>query len=195
MKLGINILLSLLILLFAFLLYNSIKEPIAFKAQKDMRKKAVVDRLMEIRTSQEMYKDMTGEFAKSFDALRDTLKMGKIEFEKIIEDPNEPDNKDLWERVVTYSSAIDSINKLGINLDSLRFVPYANTGTKFNLSADTMTYQKTLVHVIEVSTRWKDFMGPYASERFAKYDNSYKPNKLMKFGDMGKPTISGNWEL
>ncbi|NNE27785.1 MAG: hypothetical protein HKN09_13145 [Saprospiraceae bacterium] len=57
-----------------------------------------------------------------------------------------------------------------------------------------MTYQSTLVSVVEVGTRWKEFMGEYGSIRYAKYDNSYDPNRMLKFGDMSAPNLTGNWE-
>ena len=41
---------------------------------------------------------------------------------------------------------------------------------------------------------WKVFMGKYAGKRFKKYDDRYNPNAIMKFGDLGKPTVAGNWE-
>ncbi len=194
MRLVINILLTLLILFLGYLLYNSIKEPIAFKAEKDNRSDAVKNRLMDIRTSQELYRDITGEFAPSFDTLKEVLVRDSFKLENIQADPEFPDDPDKFITEVTYLSALDSINKLQINLDSLRFVPFAKAGTEFNIEADTLTYQKTIVNVLQVSTRWKDFMGEFGSEKFAKYDNSYKPNSLFKFGDMSKPNLGGNWE-
>ena len=71
-------------------------------------------------------------------------------------------------------------------------MPYT-TGDVYTIAADTLTYQSTLVNVVEVSTRWKNFMGEYANPRFMKYDNSYDPNKTIKFGDMNAPNLAGNW--
>ena len=90
-------------------------------------------------------------------------------------------------------AAIDSINNMGINLDSLRFVPYGS-GTTFNIQADTITYQSTLVNVVEVGIPRFKFMGPYADKRYATYDDSYDPNKPLKFGTMNAPNLAGNWE-
>ncbi len=191
MRLGINILLTLVILFLAFLLYNSIKEPIAFKAQKDLRSDAVKNRLMDIRTAQEHFRDIKGEFAENFDTLSYVLKTDSFKIENIMDDPDSED-PEAFITETTFKSAIDSINKLDINLDSLRYVPFSDT--QFKIETDTLTYQKTLVNVLEVSTRWKDFMGEFGSERFMKYDNSYEPNNIFKFGDMSKPNLGGNWE-
>lgn len=193
MRLGINILLTLVILFLAYLLYSSIKEPIAFKNQKDKRSQAVIERLEDIRSSQEMYRDITGKFAHTFDTLKQVLSSDSLEFENRMEDPKFPGDQDKFFSVFTYKSALDSINKLDINLDSLRYVPYAESGSEFKITTDTLTYQKTIVNVLEVSTRWKEFMGEYASLKYQKYDNSYEPNNIMKIGDMTKPNLGGNW--
>jgi len=50
------------------------------------------------------------------------------------------------------------------------------------------------VNVVEVSTNYKYFMGPYANPRFQRYDNTYNPTKTIKFGNMSTPSLAGNWE-
>jgi len=182
-----------LIALLAYMLYSSIKEPIAFGEAKDYRKGKVVNKLETIRKAQEIYRSITGEFASSFDELSNTLTNDSIPFEKIIGDPDDPTNADKFERFITYSLAIDTIRALGINLDSLRYIPFSG-GKSFEIAADTIEYQKTTVSVVEVGTKWKNFMGKYADPKYGKYDSRYDPNKTIKFGDMLKPIISGNWE-
>lgn len=194
MKILINIVLVALIAFLAYMLYANIKEPIAFQDTKNARAKVVVERLQDIRTAQEIYRDIKGQFASSFDTLVYVLKNDSIPFENIIGDPDDPTNMELVVRTVTYSAAIDTIRKLQINLDSLRYVPYGAKGTEFSIDADTMTYQQSLVSVVEVSTRWKEFMGHFASKRYAKYDSRFDPENRLKFGDMSKPNLTGNWE-
>jgi hypothetical protein len=193
MRYVINTILILVIALLAYMLYSSIKEPIAFGEAKDYRKAKVVRKLENIRTAQEIYRTITGQFASSFEALSYTLKNDSIPFEKIIGDPDDPTNADKFQRFLTYSPAIDSIKALGINLDSLQFIPFSN-GMTFDIEADTIEYQKTTVSVVEVGTKWKNFMGKFADPKYGKYDSRYDPNKTIKFGDMMKPNISGNWE-
>ncbi|MBT8191088.1 MAG: hypothetical protein HKN67_05770 [Saprospiraceae bacterium] len=193
MKWIISLILVLVIGFLAYALYLNIREPIAFQKVKNDREDVVVDKLKEIRKAQEIFRDITGAFAGSFDSLNYVLKNDSIKFENIIGDPDDPTNSNFI-RTVTYTAAYDSIKAMGMNLDSLRYVPYAKKGTEFLINADTMTYQSTLVTVCEVGTRWKEFMGEYGSMRYAKYDNSYDPNKMLKFGDMNAPNLTGNWE-
>jgi len=194
MRLIVNLFLLALVAFMAFLLIQSIREPIKFKAERDARENAVIDKLILIRTMQEFYRDVTfGAFAPSWDTLKHVLETGSFRSVKVVGDPDDPrfTGEILYD--TTYTPVIDTIRALGINLDSLKYVPFGE-GSTFKLTADTLIYQKTLVNVVEVSVPIKEFMGPFADPGFAKYDNSYDPNNLLKFGDMTKPNIAGNWE-
>lgn len=193
MKILINILLVAAIAGLGYLLYDSIAEPIKFKATKDKRKTAVVDKLMDIREAQKVYFGITGQYAHTFDTLREVLQSGQIMFEKVEGDPDDPENMDKVTRDTTYTPAIDSINAMGIKLDSMEYVPFGN-GEKFSIDADTTTYQQTLVNVVQVGTFWKTFMGEFANPRYMQYDDSYEPSASVRFGNMSKPQLSGNWE-
>lgn len=192
MKWIINILLLLLIAFLGYWLYSSIKEPIDFQHDMKVKKKAVIERLKDIRTSQELYRTIKGDYASSFDSLVYTLKNDKIVDIAVFGDPDDPENMDKVTRDTTYYNAIDSVTSMGIPLDSLKYVPFGKDN--FVMTTDTITHQKVLVHVIEVGTPWKNFMGKYADPRFSKYDNSYDPEAMIKFGDLEEPSISGNWE-
>ncbi|NND31522.1 MAG: hypothetical protein HKN76_02950 [Saprospiraceae bacterium] len=194
MRLIVNLLLIALIGLLAYLVVNSIQEPIEFKAEKDKRQNAVVDKLILIRQMQEFYRDIKeGEFAPSFDSLVHVLSNGRFRNIKVVGDPDDPNFTGEITYDTSYVPAIDTVKALGINLDSLKYIPYGE-GATFEITADTLTYQSTLVNVVQVGTPIKTFMGPFADPKYAKYDNSYKPNNMIKFGDMNKPNLSGNWE-
>jgi len=194
MKTVINIVLIGLIALLAYMLYTSIKEPIAFGEAKAERKEAVVTKLKEIRKAQEMHRTITGKFAASFDSLVYVLKNDSIATVKLDVDPEDPTNTEKFKKVITYSPALDSIIALGVtDLDNLSAIPFTDNMT-FDISSDTLTYQQTLVSVTEVGTKWKNFMGEYASPKYSKYDAKYEPEATIKFGDMNKPNLAGNWE-
>ena len=193
MRVIINIVLVAVVLFLLYVLYQSIKEPIAFKQVRDARQSAVVDKLIRIRDAQKAYAGVTGgSYADSFDSLKYVLMNDSFEVEQIFEQ-TDPDSDEEFIRVVTMVAAADSIRRAGIVLDSIEYVPFTR-GEKFTISADTLTYQKTLVDVVEVGVPVKNFMGKYADVKYKKYDNNYDPNKVLKFGDMNRPTLSGNWE-
>ena len=193
MKYVINLVLVLLIVVLAYLLYQSILEPIEFTNEKVKREKTVIKKLKDIRISQELFREITDSFANNFDTLFYVLKNDSIPVIKTIGNPDEVDSADEVQYDTMYFSAIDSIGKLDINLDSLSFVPFTN-GKKFVISAGEIDYQKTKVNVVEVGTRYKDFMGIYSDKKYQKYETGYDPDKMVKFGDMNSPNLTGNWE-
>lgn len=190
MRAIIILLLLALNVFLGYVLFKNIQEPIEFENVKVEREATVANKLTEIRSMQEIYRKITGEFAPNFDTLVTVLKVDSIPHVSIAENLNRPGE---YIETVTYSPAIDSIKALDINLEELAFVPYTDNQTEFDIDADTLTYQQTLVSVVQVGTRWKSFMGKYADPKYSKYDNSYNPDNLMKFGDMNSPNISGNW--
>ncbi len=194
MKLIINLVLLAVAVALVWALARSIKEPIAFGAERVKREDAVVNRLKDIRSAQQLYRDVTGAgFARSFDELIRVLKNDNIPIVSIYGDMDDPDFDGEIRYDTTFVPAIDSVRQLGIELDSLPFVPYSG-GKRFELKADTTTYQSTLVDVVQVKTKYREFMGAYADARFKRYDQSYDPDKDLKFGNLSTPSLSGSWD-
>lgn len=195
MKLVINLVLLAIAGFLVYALIDSIREPIAFGDERVKRVDAVVERLKDVRSAQQLYRDVTGEgFAHSFDTLEQVLRNGRIPIVSVFGDVDDPNFDGQIRYDTIYRSALDSVQALGINLDSLRYVPYTG-GKTFEMAADTVTYQSTLVDVVEVKTYYREFMGPYADARFSRYDQGYDPNKPLKFGSLSSPSLSGNWEM
>ena len=69
MKLGIQIVLWLASIFFAYKIYESINGPIKFNQTKNERYAQVIDRLKDIRKAQIAHKDVKGVFANNFDSL------------------------------------------------------------------------------------------------------------------------------
>lgn len=195
MRTVINLLLFVAILVLGYMTYSSIKAPISFKNELDRRERAVIQKLNKIRDAQTIYRDVTGgSFAGSWDSLKMVLQNENLMFINIVGDPDDP-NFDVANltRDTTYRPAIELVEEKGINLDSLEYVPFSG-GKTFSIAADTLTYQSTLVNVVEVGVPYKEFMGQFADPAYAKYDKRYDPEKVIKFGDLTKPTTAGSWD-
>ena len=123
----------------AYLLYKSIEEPIDFANERALRDEAVVEKLETIRTTQEMYRDITGEFAHSFDTLRQVLRNEDFLQIQVLGDPDDPN----FQGEITYDTlripAIDSVNRLGIDLATLEDVPYTDGASRTSASAPWVT--------------------------------------------------------
>lgn len=193
MRLVINLILAAVIIGLVWVLIQSIREPIAFNAERTKREQAVISKLMEIRKAQELFRDIKGGFAPTFDSLKYVLRNDSFTIVQVFGDPDDPNFTGEITYDTSYFPAIRTVDSLNINLDSLQFVPFG-LGETFDIAADTLTYQSTLVNVVEVGTRRKVFMGPYADPRYAKYDKSYEPESVIKFGSLTAPNLSGNWE-
>ena len=176
-----------------YLLYTSIEEPIDFANERARLDEAVITKLETIRTTQEMYRDITGMFAPNFDTLRYVLENEDFLNVRVIGDPDDPN----FTGTITYDTtrvpAIDSVRALNIDLATLADVP-GTEGKKFDIAADTIEYQSTMVPVVQVGISRKEYMGKYADIKYQRYDQRYEPNAPIKFGDLNKPSLSGNWE-
>jgi hypothetical protein len=190
MKSVISIVLFLASLFLMYLLFLNIQEPIKFQEELETRQSKVIKKLEDIRTAQEYYKDITGKYASSFDSLQYVLQTDSFRIIKVEGDPDDPNGEFI--KTLIMRSAKDSIDVVGLDISDLALIPFTDND-KFSIAADTLTYQSTLVNVTEVGTRYKNFMGPFASKKYSKYDNSYNPDKMLKFGDMTSPNLSGNW--
>ena len=69
MKLGIQIVLWVASIFFAYKIYDSINGPIKFNQTKNERYAKVIDRLKDIRKAQIAHKDVKGVFSNNFDSL------------------------------------------------------------------------------------------------------------------------------
>ncbi len=195
MKYIINAILAVIIIFLIFVLIKSIEEPIGFQEEYSKRKKAVVSKLEDIREAQLAFRSVKKGYSPTYDSLRQVISTDSFELVSIIGDADAGDN---IVRKVTMVSMKDSlVGSLGINLDSLEFIPFTD-GQMFELSADTVTYQSTLVPVVQVSVPIKSFMAEFSGEdvleRFQRYDPNFDPEEKLQFGNMRKPTTSGNWE-
>ena len=191
----INIVLVLITLVLGYWLYSSIKDPIEFNQELERRKFEVIAKLKKIQTAQDIYRAVTGKYAKSFDELVNQIQNGNIEVVKLENDPTDPSNQDKFIRTVSLVSAKDSIRSLlgDMDLNTLKYVPFTEGKIQFSINADTLTHQNNLVNVVEVGTKYKDFMGVYGDPKYKKYDKFYDPEKMLKFGDMNSPNTNGNW--
>lgn len=69
MKTALNIAFSIIIVVLAYFLVESIMKPIRFNKEKDAREAAIKERLIDIRTAQEAFKSVKGYYTGSFDTL------------------------------------------------------------------------------------------------------------------------------
>ena len=76
MKIGIQVFLWVASIFFAYKIYDSINGPLQFNQKKNERYATVIDRLKDIRSAQNAYKDVKGVFSDNFDSLIEFVDKG-----------------------------------------------------------------------------------------------------------------------
>ena len=163
MKTVINAILALCAIALVYICYGSIMGPINFDKEKAIRDKAIIARLIDIRSAHQEYRlTHEGAYTASFDTLIHFVKTAKLPFimkigsltdeqlnngmtEKkamaIIEKAKKTGNwKDVekegltnFRRDTMWVAVMDTIFAKGFNPDSLAYVPYGN-GAKFEMA-------------------------------------------------------------
>ncbi|MGE5350082.1 MAG: hypothetical protein ACM3NP_12515 [Actinomycetota bacterium] len=210
MKTALNIVFTIIIIVLAWFLVESIMKPIRFNKEKDAREAAIKERLIDIRTAQEAYKSVKGSYTGSFDTLitflkTDSLplvfKRGSLTDEMIaagITSEREAVKKGLISRDTSYIPVRDSIFDRGYPIDQLRFIPgMENTG--FQMAAGkVMTTSLVLVNVFEAYVLNDVFLSDLDRQLVINYND--QRTKItgfpgMKVGDIRVPNNNaGNWE-
>ncbi len=210
MKTALNIVFSIIIVVLAYFLVESIMKPIRFNKEKDARETAIKERLIDIRTAQEAFKSVKGYYTGSFDTLitflqTDSLplvfKRGSLTDEMIaagITTEKEAVKKGLISRDTSYIPVRDSIFDKGYPIDQLRFIPGIEK-TEFKMSAGrVMTTSMVLVNVFEAYALNDVFLQDLDRQLVVNYNEQrtkFTGFPGMKVGDVRVPNNNaGNWE-
>jgi hypothetical protein len=204
MKTVIQILLGVIIVYLAYLAYDSIAKPIAFKKEQTKRYAETVQRLKDIRTAELAYKDVNKNFTGSFDTLIGFVKNGKFpvvrRIGEIPEDllgkvsEKEAIAKGMIIRDTTLIPVIDSLYADNFPIDSLRFIPYSG-GVQFRLGIGVVATGSGLnVKVFEAKAPSKYILkGMDQQEVINLNDGAAYPG--LKVGSLTEANnAAGNWE-
>ena len=210
MKAALNIVLSVIIVVMAYLLYQSIMKPIRFNQEKDAREAVIKERLIDIRTAQEVFKAVKGRYTGSFDTLITFLKTdslpliyrkGSLTDDMIasgITTEKEAVKKGLIERDTTYVPVRDSVFSKDYAVDQLRFVPGMDNVQFKMASAKVMTTSLVLVNVFEAYVTNDVFLRDLDRQLVVNYNEQRMKTTGfpgMKVGDVKTPNNNaGNWE-
>jgi len=212
MRTVIQIILAIAIVVLAYFVYESIMTPIRFNKAKDIRERAAITRLIDIREAQKAYKDVNLKYTDSFDSLIHFLKTDSFEITKAIgtipeelideygsltKARQEALKRGLIRRETTKIPVVDSLFGKNFAVDSLRYVPFTD-GQSFNMEAGEFTTPSNLVvKVVEVSVLFEDLLKGLDEQLVVNY--TYEREKIVKFpglklGSMTEGTLTGNWE-
>ncbi len=209
MRIVINILLTLVIITLGYLLYESVMEPIRFNQEKDKREAAIIERLIDIRSAQVLYRGKYGSYTGSFDTLIDFIKYdsipivfrrGQLTDEQLERGMTEAEGirRGFIVRDTAFTTITDSIFKTSYPIDSMRYVPYAG-GAEFNLEAGVVeTASRVSVRVFEASVLNDVFLRDLDRQQVINY-NELRSEIVgfpgLRVGNINTPNNNaGNWE-
>ena len=160
MKLGIQVVLWIASVFFAYKIYDSVSGPIRFNQVKNERYAKVIDRMKDIRTAQIAHKDVKGVFSNNFDSLIKFIDDGIFTLvEKRDSSYLEYDRTyriDMLKEVVVidtlgFVSVKDSLFKNTDRYKNMAYIPVEGAGDeKFQIKAEIINKNGYKVPVFEV---------------------------------------------
>jgi hypothetical protein len=201
MKTIIQIILGVIVVVLAYLLYDSLMEPIRFNKAVEYRKELVVQRLKEIRELQVAYKDVYGRYSGGFDTLTNFYKNDSL---KIVKQVGSWDDSIAVAKKLVYTDTIrvavkDSLFRRveGFNIDSLAYVPIVHV--PFQLQAISyMSISKVVIPLFEASVDNNVYLQGLNKQSIINLNDEQKNmNKYpgVKVGNITQPNNNaGNWE-
>jgi hypothetical protein len=209
MKAVINILLTVVIVILVYLLYESIMDPIRFNNEKDLREEAIKERLVDIRDAQVLFRQKYGRYTGSFDTLINFIKYdsipvvyreGQLTDEMVSKGMTEREaiRQKLIVRDTTFIEITDSVFSISYPIDSMKFVPFTD-GAQFELAAAAVeTGSRVVVQVFEASVLNNVFLQGLDKQLIINYNELRReitgfPG--MRVGNIKEPNNNaGNWE-
>jgi len=197
-KILIQIGLFVVIVALGYFVYDSIMEPVRFNKEKGQREMVVIQQLKDIRSSQFIFKELSGSYAPDFDTLISFLKVAEIPIVKMIPDPSDTTFTLTINDTVGYINVADSLfgSRENFNFAQIRVIPFSG-GDLFEMSSDTIKRGGVKVHVFEAKAPFTSFLKGMNEQAviniIAKFEDIEKYPGL-KVGSLTEPSTDGNWE-
>jgi hypothetical protein len=194
----IKILLAIVIVILVYLVVDSILKPMRFNKDVEIRSEAVIKNLIDLRNSQQFFKQFNNKYASDFDTLIMFLDSSEIPIVNKIPDPTDTTFTKTINDTVGFVRVADSLfhTRRGFTLDSLRYIPFSG-GKEFQIEAGIIERGGVSVPVYEIKAPYGIFL--------VGLDNQYIINLIkaredierypgLKVGSMIEPSTDGNWE-
>lgn len=198
MKLIIQLILILASSFIGYLIYDSIASKIELEKEIEHRKSVVIERLEQIKEAQLFYKKIRGEYANSFDQLRDFLENDSI---TIINATGVVPDSLLGQeaKAIALGIIVRDTSKIAVKeqifkdnfskiVDSLAIIPFSG-GKQFTFNSGEIKREKVKINVFEVVAPFIEIYNDLKTDRIA-IDTS----QSLTLGSMKENSIKGNWE-
>ncbi|MCB0375218.1 MAG: hypothetical protein KDD04_04805 [Sinomicrobium sp.] len=206
MKLILKIVLWLLSMLFVYMIYKSINDPIQFENIKKERYAKVIDRLKDISDAQEAYRSVTGKFANDFESLIKFVDTAEFiitqKRDSSYMEFNQVYRIDMLKEVVIidtlgFRSVKDSIFKNSDRYKNMMNVPFAPNNEKFEMKSAILDQNGYKAPVFEAKVNKAIILHDQPKELVAQekevidVDEVNGPEIIV--GSLTDVSTSGNW--
>jgi len=194
----INIALTLVACLLAYLVFDSIRQPVAFENTRREREIKVVQSLKDIRSTQTLFKQTYNRYTANFDSLIEYVRTGELPIVNMIPDPEDTTFTKTINDTVGYIKVIDSLfnSRDNFDINSLRIVPFSQN-VQFELQSGYITRGGLKVAVFEAKTPYSVYLwdlDPQRVNNLRAEQEDLDKYAGLKVGSMDEPSTSGNWE-
>lgn len=207
MKLVIQLLLWIIIGVLGYFTFSAIYEPIKFNKVKEARYQKVIEKLIDIRKSEEAYKKVTNRYTANFDSLvrfidtaqftitqrRDTTTLDK-EFKKTYGVDKYKDS--VIVDTLGKESVKKSIFKNSNRYETMMNVPFTD-GLKFDLEAGEIFHNDNYLPVFEAKVAKKDVLADQSDDLIYQENHVISVDGVngayISVGSMKQVNTTGNW--
>ncbi len=203
----INIILFAVIVLLAWQVVKSIQAPIKFSAEQKARETKVVERLIDIRNAEVLYKNANNKYTNNFDSLISFCQTAEIPIVKIVPDPTDTTFTRTINDTLGFVKVMDSIrgSRENFNINDLKWVPFSEPQQNFELEAGTISRNGIDIPVFEARTPYEVYLANPGAAFTEKEWNQRRDNAKaekesinryagLKVGSMEEASTDGNWE-
>ena len=203
----INVILFAIIVVLAIQVVKSIQAPIKFNKEQKAREAKVVERLIDIRNAEVLYKNANNKYASSFDSLIAFCQTAEIPIVKIVPDPTDTTFTRTINDTIGYVRVMDSIKsgRDNFNINEINVVPFSNPVQNYELEAGTIVRNGINIPVFEARTPYEVYLGQpgaaFSDKEWKQRVDNAKAEKEsinryagLKVGSMEEATTDGNWE-
>ncbi len=208
MRTALQIILAIIILVLSYLLYESIMKPIRFNRDRDIRVKAAIEKLKDIRELQVAYKSVYGKYTGSFDTLIWFYKSDSLvsEGKELVKAYNSDEitekeaiKKGFIKIIKTRIAVKDTLLRPNYPIEEIRYVPFTNNKIQFTMKAGEIpTPSGARVKVFEAYAKYDDLLNGLDEQLVINYiEQREKITKFpgLKVGSLNEATNNaGNWE-
>ena len=203
----INILLFAVIVFLAWQVVKSIQAPIKFNNEQKAREAKVVERLIDIRNAEVLYKNANNKYTADFDSLIQFCQTAEIPIVKIVPDPTDTTFTRTINDTLGFVKVMDSIKSTreNFNINDLKYVPFAENHQQFELEAGMIKRNGIDIPVFEARTPYEVYLATPGANFNEKEWNQRRDNAKaekesinryagLRVGSMEEATTDGNWE-